>query len=42
MCESPIRFSLRVSDGRIAWIAEHFNPLIAQEKLLPLAASLRQ
>ena len=35
-------FSLRVSDGRIAWIAEHFNPLIAQEKLFPLAASLRQ
>ncbi|MGH3209677.1 MAG: nuclear transport factor 2 family protein [Trebonia sp.] len=35
-------FSLRVRDGRIAWIAEHFNALIAQEKLLPLAASLRQ
>jgi ketosteroid isomerase-like protein len=35
-------FSLRVRDGRIAWIAEHFNPLIAQEKLYPLAASLRQ
>jgi len=35
-------FSLRVRDGRIAWIAEHFNPLIAQEKLFPLAASLRQ
>ena len=34
-------FSLRVRDGRIAWIAEHFNPLIAQEKLFPLAASLR-
>ena len=34
-------FSLRVRDGRIAWIAEHFNPLIAQEKLIPLAASLR-
>ena len=34
-------FSLRVRDGRIAWIAEHFNELIAQEKLLPLAASLR-
>jgi len=34
-------FSLRVRDGRIAWIAEHFNPLIAQEKLSPLAASLR-
>jgi uncharacterized protein len=35
-------FSLRVRDGRIAWIAEHFNPLIAKEKLFPLAASLRQ
>jgi hypothetical protein len=34
-------FSIRVRDGRIAWIAEHFNALIAQEKLLPLAASLR-
>lgn len=35
-------FSLRVRGGRIAWIAEHFNPLIAQERLYPLAASLRQ
>jgi uncharacterized protein len=35
-------FSIRVRDGRIAWIAEHFNALIAQEKLIPLAASLRQ
>jgi len=26
---------------RIAWVAEHFNALIAQEKLIPLAASLR-
>ena len=34
-------FSLRVRSGRIAWIAEHYNPLIAQEKLFPLAASLR-
>ncbi|HEX4292029.1 MAG TPA: nuclear transport factor 2 family protein [Trebonia sp.] len=34
-------FSIRVRDGRIAWIAEHFNPLIAQEKLFPLIASLR-
>ncbi|HTR92550.1 MAG TPA: nuclear transport factor 2 family protein [Trebonia sp.] len=34
-------FSLRLRDGRIAWIAEHFNPLIAKEKLFPLAASLR-
>jgi uncharacterized protein len=35
-------FSLRVRDGRIAWIAEHFNALIAQQKLFPLAASLRR
>jgi len=35
-------FSIRVRDGRIAWIAEHFNALIAKEKLFPLAASLRQ
>jgi len=34
-------FSLRVRNGAIAWIAEHYNPLIAQEKLIPLAASLR-
>ena len=34
-------FSLRVRNGRIAWVAEHYNPLIAQEKLFPLAASLR-
>jgi hypothetical protein len=34
-------FSIRVRDGRIAWIAEHFNALIAQEKLFPLAASLQ-
>jgi hypothetical protein len=35
-------FSIRVRDGRIAWIAEHFNALTAKEKLFPLAASLRQ
>ena len=35
-------FSLRVRDGRIAWIAEHFNALIAKEQLFPLAASLRR
>lgn len=34
-------FSLRVRDGKIAWIAEHYNALIAQDKLIPLAASLR-
>ena len=35
-------FSLRVRDGRIAWIAEHYNALIAQEKLIPLAAALHR
>jgi ketosteroid isomerase-like protein len=35
-------FSIRVRNGSIAWIAEHYNPFIAQEKLLPLAASLRE
>jgi ketosteroid isomerase-like protein len=34
-------FSLRIRDGRIAWIAEHYNPLIAQEKLYPVMAILR-
>jgi ketosteroid isomerase-like protein len=29
-------FVLRIRDGRIAAIAEHYNALIAQEKLLPL------
>jgi hypothetical protein len=33
-------FSFRVRDGRIAWIGEHYNALIAQEKLLPLMARL--
>jgi uncharacterized protein len=32
-------FVLRIRDGRIAWVAEHYNALIAQEKLLPLMAS---
>jgi ketosteroid isomerase-like protein len=29
-------FVLRIRDGRIAAIAEHYNALIAQEKLMPL------
>jgi len=33
-------FSLRIRDGRIAWIAEHMNALIVQEKLVPLMAKL--
>ncbi|MFT4027308.1 MAG: nuclear transport factor 2 family protein [Novosphingobium sp.] len=34
-------FSFRVRDGRIAWIAEHFNALIVQEKLYPVMALLK-
>lgn len=29
-------FSFRIRDGRIAWVAEHFNALVVQEKLVPL------
>lgn len=29
-------FSFRIHDGRIAWIAEHFNALVVQEKLYPV------
>ena len=29
-------FVFRVRDGRIASVAEHFNALIVQEKLIPL------
>ncbi len=31
-------FSFRIRDDRIAWIAEHYNALITQDKLLPLMA----
>lgn len=34
-------FSFRLRDGRIAWIAEHFNALIVQEKLYPVMALLK-
>lgn len=33
-------FSFRIRDGRIAWIAEHYNALLTQQKLLPLMAQL--
>ena len=33
-------FVLRIRDGRIAAIAEHYNALIVQEKLVPLMARL--
>jgi ketosteroid isomerase-like protein len=29
-------FVLRMENGRIAWVAEHYNPLIVQETLMPL------
>jgi uncharacterized protein len=35
-------FVLRIRDGRIALIAEHYNALIAQEKLLPLMSASRE
>lgn len=34
-------FVLRIRDDRIASIAEHFNPLVVQEKLLPLMKTVR-
>jgi ketosteroid isomerase-like protein len=33
-------FVFKIRDGRIAWIAEHFNALIVQETLIPLMATL--
>ncbi|MFM6933526.1 MAG: nuclear transport factor 2 family protein [Novosphingobium sp.] len=39
--EQTYVFALRVRDGRIAHIAEHYNVAVAQEKLLPLMAKLR-
>ncbi|MCE7798316.1 nuclear transport factor 2 family protein [Sphingobium sufflavum] len=32
-------FVLRIRDGRIAAVAEHYNALVAQEKLVPLMAA---
>jgi ketosteroid isomerase-like protein len=40
--ENTYVFSLRVRDGRIAWVAEHFNALVVAEKLMPLVAQLTQ
>jgi uncharacterized protein len=34
-------FIFRIRDGRIAAVAEHYNALIAQEKLVPLMAAAR-
>lgn len=33
-------FSMRIREGRIAWIAEHMNLAIVHEKLVPLMAKL--
>jgi len=33
-------FCFRIRDGRIAWIAEHYNAFVAQEKLFPLMGQL--
>jgi len=34
-------FVLRVLEGRISAIAEHFNPIIVAEKLLPVMAAVK-
>lgn len=35
-------FVLRIRDGRISSIAEHYNALVVQEKLVPLMLHLRR
>ncbi|MDE2597130.1 MAG: nuclear transport factor 2 family protein [Sphingomonadales bacterium] len=34
--ENTYVFPMRLRDGRIAWIGEHFNALVVAEKLVPL------
>lgn len=34
-------YVLRVRDGRLASVAEHYNALVAQEKLVPLLRQMR-
>lgn len=34
-------FSFRIRGGRIAWIAEHFNTAVVQDKLHPVMALLK-
>lgn len=34
-------FSFRIRKGRIAWIAEHFNTAVVQDKLYPVMALLK-
>lgn len=33
-------FAMRIRDGKFAHIAEHFNALVSQQKLIPLMAEL--
>jgi uncharacterized protein len=33
-------FVLRIENGHIAWVAEHYNPLIVQETLMPLMEAM--
>lgn len=40
--ENTYVFVFGVRDGRITSVAEHFNALIVQEKLMPLVAQLRE
>jgi len=35
-------FVFRIRDGRIASVAEHYNPLIVQDKIMPLLIRLRE
>jgi len=38
--ENTYVFVFRVKDGKISSVAEHFNALIVQEKLMPMVAEL--
>lgn len=40
--ENTYVFAFRVRDGKFAHIAEHYNALVAQEKLVPLMARLAE
>lgn len=40
--EQTYVFAMRVRDGKLAHVAEHYNSRIVDEKLLPLMADLRQ
>ena len=40
--ENTYVFVFRVRDGKITSVAEHFNALIVQEKLMPVVAEIRK